>query len=212
MGIEAIPHKGGAGRAKIVCEDCGRDEVIPCAYVGSGNAASNTQRPNESQARAKALHMKWSYIKGKLRCPSCEAKRKVGPMKAVTTATTATKAPEPSKRERIQIISMLAEVYDLDAGMYSGGDTDETVAEVLGVMPGFVAIVREAEFGPAGGNEDMTALKIELEAAIKDAEARVQEAEAKAKSALAAVAVMHGLRERLGKIETAVGKRILARA
>jgi len=208
--IEAIPHKGGAGRAKIVCDDCGRDEVIPCSYVGSANASSGNARPNESQARAKALQMKWSFIKGKLRCPSCDAKRKVVPMKPATPATTAT--PEPTKRERIQIISMLSECYDLDAERYTGGDTDETVADVLGVRPGFVSIIREAEFGPAGVNEDMAALKIELEAAIKDAEARVIEVEAKAKSASAAVAVMHGLRERLGKIETAVGKRVMARA
>ena len=208
--IEAIPHKGGAGRAKIVCDDCGRDEVIPCSYVGSANASSGNARPNESQARAKALQMKWSFIKGKLRCPSCDAKRKVVPMKPATPATTAT--PEPTKRERIQIISMLSECYDLDAERYTGGDTDETVADVLGVRPGFVSIIREAEFGPAGVNEDMAALKIELEAAIIDAEKRVMEAEAKAKSASAAVAVMHGLRERLGKIETAVGKRVMARA
>ena len=123
-----------------------------------------------------------------------------------------TKAPEPSKRERIQIISMLAEVYDLDAGMYTGGDTDETVASVLGVMPGFVEIVREAEFGPAGGNEDMATLKTQLEAFTIEATEKLK-ASTDANERL--IKFMEQAKEhkvRLDKIEKAVGARILKRA
>ncbi|WP_420013960.1 hypothetical protein [Tateyamaria sp.] len=120
-------------------------------------------------------------------------------------------APEPSKRERIQIISMLADVYDLDAGMYSGGETDDTVASALEVMPGFVAIVRESEFGPAGGNEDMKALGVEMEAHINAGNEIL-------KSCADAVSKMenHILRhqeylDRLKKIEKAVGRRVMSR-
>jgi len=207
--IEGKKPNGGAPHATAHCDtpECSRHEVVACAYHRNGtNGSGGIQQPDEAQIHSKLTKQGWSFIKGKLRCPACEAKRKVVPMKPATIA------PEPTKRERIQIISMLAEVYDLEALMYTGGDTDETVAEVLGVRPGFVSIVRDAEFGPAGGNEDMAALKIELEAAIIDAEKRVIEAEAKAKSAEAAIAVMHGLRERLGKIEKAVGKRVMKRA
>jgi hypothetical protein len=65
---------------------------------------------------------------------------------------------EPTKRQRIEIITMLAECYDIDAGRYQRGDTDDTVADVLGVMPGWVAEIREAEFGPDGSNDDMAKL------------------------------------------------------
>ena len=131
------------------------------------------------------------------------------PMENVTKLS---QAPEPSKRERIQIISMLADVYDLDNGMYKNGDTDEAVAEILGTMPGFVASIREAEFGPAGGNEDMVALMADLESFAKDAAEKLSaSAETNAKL-IKAVDRAKEFQERLGRIEKAVGPRLMKRA
>jgi len=220
MGVQRIDHKGGAGRAKLVCDDCGRHEVIPCAYVGNANARSNVAQPNVSQAHKKAHNMGWSVVKNVMRCPACEAKRKVVPMKA------AEKTPEPkaatreaSKRQRIEIFTMLAEVYDLDAGRYKKGETDDTVAEVLGVMPGWVSQIREAEFGPDGCNDDMETLSKEFEqcravwrALLDDLEkagdeVRHIEAEMKAHKDRMDSAIA-----KLGAIKRAVGPRILAKA
>jgi len=215
MGVERIDHKGGAGRAKLVCDDCSRDEVIPCAYIGNANARSNVAQPNVSQAHKKAHHMGWSIVKNILRCPACEAKRKVVPMKASEKP-----APrEASKRQRIEIFTMLAEVYDLDAGRYKKGETDDTVAEVLGVMPGWVSQIRDAEFGPDGGNDDIEALSksfedsralwrdllTKLEAAgdeVKRIETEMKAQKDRMDSAIA----------KLGAIKKAVGPRILAKA
>lgn len=220
MGVERIDHKGGAGRAKIVCDDCGRDEVIPCAYVGNANARSNVAQPNVSQAHKKAHHMGWSIVKNVMRCPACEAKRKVVPMKAAEKTPEAKTAPrEASKRQRIEIFTMLAEVYDLDAGRYKKGETDDTVAEVLGVMPGWVSQIRDAEFGPDGGNDDIEALGkafeesrlawrellTQLEAAgdeVKRIETEMKAHKDRMDSAIA----------KLAAIKKAVGPRILAKA
>lgn len=223
MAIEKIPSKGGRhGKAKIICDDCGKEDCVPCAYVGVGGARNENQRPNESQARAKALQLGWAYVKNKLRCPTCEAKRKVIPMKQPTK----TEAPEPTKKERIQIFAMLADVYDVDAGRYAQGDTDETVADVLGVRPGFVAQIREAEFGPDGGNEDIDALaakiddmlremkgiKGDCEAIIKDAQSIIDNANFAFDSNKKKLAEVTALKADLEKIKKAVGPRILKAA
>ena len=140
-------------------DGCDRTETVACAYIRSKRKTA-PREPDQHQIHSKLKNQGWSYFKGKLRCPSCESKRKVATMKVVEK----TEAPrEPTKRQRIDIFTMLAECYDLDAGRYQRGDTDETVADVLGVMPGWVARIREADFGPDGGNSDMEALSAAFE-------------------------------------------------
>lgn len=159
MSIEPLPISEGVSRAKVVCDMCGRDEVVPCAYQLS--PTHHKKVPNLGQVRARAQAMGWAYVKNKFHCSYCEAERKDKAMKGKVVQM-AQKKPEeprePSKRQRIDIFTMLAEVYDIDAGRYMQGDTDETVASVLDVMPGWVAQIRESEFGPDGGNEDIEAL------------------------------------------------------
>lgn len=164
MSIEPLPIGEGVSRAKVVCDMCGRDEVVPCAYQLS--PTHHKKVPNLGQVRARAQAMGWACIKNKFHCSYCEAERKDKAMKGKVVQMAQKKTeepPEPSKRQRIDIFTMLAEVYDIDAGRYLQGDTDETVASVLGVMPGWVAQIRESEFGPDGGNEDIEALVAKLD-------------------------------------------------
>lgn len=148
--IEPIRQSAGAPRAKAICDECGGEETVACGYTR--RSPNKPPEPIVSQVRAKAISAGWSYIKGKLRCAECEKKRKVVPMKKPDIV----KAPEaPTKRQRINIITMLADVYDIDAGRYSRGDTDDSIADVLGLRPGWVAEIREAEFGPDGSNDEM---------------------------------------------------------
>ena len=179
MGIESIPHKSGAGRAKIVCDDCGRDEVIPCAYVGNSNAASDNSRPKVSQARAKAMAMNWSYVKNKLRCPACEAKRKTKNLKDTKPMTEKKTNVAPirkptGKQERL-IILALEDAYDDEAKRYRGDATDRSVAESLsdGIMPGWVADTRERLFGPAG-NEEADNLREAITSLERETKALIQ--------------------------------------
>lgn len=204
--IEPIEGKG-VSRANAVCDDCGRREAVHCDYR---RAPGNKTMPDAAQVKKKITAHGWSDIKGKLRCPTCETKRKIAPMPATKPAETV--APQMSKRDRINIISMLAEVYDLDAGRYKANDTDETVAEVLETRPGWVAEVREAEFGPAGGNENIDALEQELSASRKVMEALLDRHESLLSDIRTARDQVTGLQEQLARIKKAVGPRVMQRA
>ena len=209
MAVEGIPyHANGKAVAAVICDECGHRDEVPCAYKGKTEAKSRAARPNEGQARSKAIQLGWSIIRNKMRCPACEEKRK-SEMKqeTVTKLHQTTPARSPSKRQRIEIFTMLAEVYDIDAGLYKNGDTDDSVADVLGVMPGWVAEIREEEFGPAGGNESIENLIKQIagfekdcagtEATAVDLIKRVQALEATSKAKLAEVSAMKSDLERI---------------
>lgn len=210
MAIESIPQGKGTPRAKVICDDCGREEVVACAYTRSDRHIS---QPNASQARAKVIKLGWAYVKGCLRCSACESKRKVIPMKKVI------EQQEPTKKQRLEIISMLMEVYDLENECYLSGDTDSTVADVLNVRPGWVSQIREAEFGPDGGNEDIESLKTslgELEREIKaDSQSLrkiVDQAGQSLEKAEKRLAQVSAMRVELDKIRKAVGSHIERKA
>ncbi len=169
MGI--IPIIGvGVNRARVVCDDCGRADVVTCDYTGP---PGRKRDPNEGQIIRKITAQGWSFIKHKLRCPACEAKRKSvatrkkeTPMQAVKN--NAAEGRKPSPEQEVDIIVTLSAVYDRKKKRYSGKETDRSVAEVVGggCMPGWVSMIREDKFGPAG-NEELDALRAEL-AHVKD--------------------------------------------
>lgn len=174
MAIQGLPLQAkGKSIALIICDDCGQSEEVPCAYRGKVDRRTKTARPNDGQARARALDVGWSVVRNKMRCPNCEEKRKAQPM-PITKEASAKPPPAkpqaartPSKRERIEIFALLADVYDIDAGRYRNAETDDSVADVLGVMPGWVAEIREAEFGPDGSNDEIAKLSEAFEQSRK---------------------------------------------
>ena len=80
------------------------------------------------------------------------------------SASNITKLRQPSPKQKREIIGILEDVYDDDNKRYRGHETDKTVAETIGggVMPGWVAEIREDMFGPDGSNDEMEALLIEM--------------------------------------------------
>lgn len=71
---------------------------------------------------------------------------------------------EPTREQRREIILALETVYDVQKERYTGNYTDRIVAEEIGtgVMPGWVAKIRDEAYGPAGGNEETLALLDQL--------------------------------------------------
>lgn len=133
-------------------------------------------------------------------------------MQAVKTATLTETPREPTKKQRLEIISVLMDAYDLDAQCYSGGETDQTVADVLNVMPGWVTQIREAEFGPSGGNEDMAALKIEIEAFLVESNDTAKAAQEAVTKLMEARSTAQDHLKKLNAIQKSVGAHVLKKS
>ncbi len=206
MAFEAIRERQGAPRVSCICDDCLRSETVAAPRAKSGS-------DGDGQAAAKIQRLGWSFIGKRLRCPACEARRKVVKVNTGKSKAVVSPAPPrvPTKAQKREIIDLLREVYDADHECYRRGDTDETVASVLEVMPGWVAALREEFFGAAGGNEEMAALAGELGAFLTSAKAAQSDCEQKAQVLAAEIARAEQFRKRLAGIEGAVGARLMAR-
>ena len=165
MGIEALSGKG-VSRARVSCDVCGCAEVVPCDF--ERDHRKQIWLPNVGQISRKMVGQGWSDVKGRLHCRACEAKRKAATAKKedVTVAeakSSAGQIRQPSPEQEVDIIVALSSVYDRKAKRYQGAETDVTVAEVVGggCMPGWVAVIRAAKFGPAG-NEELAAIRAEI--------------------------------------------------
>ncbi|APZ53729.1 hypothetical protein [Salipiger abyssi] len=201
MSIRAISGKG-VNRAECVCDDCGKSESVTCDYE---RGAGNKWAPNEGQVKKKITAQGWFEVKGKLRCPACEKKRKVIPMQTKQDAAKdAGDLRQPTREQKREIMLLLGDVYDCDGGCYRGDETDQTVADTLSVMPGWVAELREEFFGPEGSNADMAALHADLCAFLDRSEKQVADL-------TGVVAEARALQQRLEKITKAVGPRVMAR-
>lgn len=185
-------NNGGVPRAQVVCDDCQKTEIVACDYEGP----QSNKRPKESQAINKVTARGWTQVKGKLRCPTCEAKRKVVKMRVKEEPV-----PEPTKAQKRQIMQMLEDTYDAEAERYQGAETDDSVAAVLGVRPGWVAELREEFFGPAGSN-------VEIEELAKRVETHLEKSAEAIKAAQTAMAEVEAIAKEINRIRSALSPRI----
>ena len=156
--------------AEVKCDCCGVTENIRAAYE---RKSTDKFEVKEGQVILKATQKGWSQIKGTLRCPECEAKRRdaAKPQKEITVKNVVnmpiTEEPrQPSREQKRQIVTLLTDVYDIASNRYTGGETDKTVADAIGggVLFGWVAQIREDLFGPDGGNEEIVRLEADVKA------------------------------------------------
>lgn len=205
MAFEPIRDGRGQPRVRCICDECGRDEVVAAVHGKNGSGG-------QGQAVSKVQKLGWSFIGKRLRCSSCEASRKVVKMADNKAAKVAVESPrKPTRAQKREIMDLLDEVYDVDAECYKRGDTDETVADVLGVMPGWVSQLREEFFGPDGGNEDIAALLAELVGLRSDAKKKGDRAVDAANALAEVVRRVDDCHARLERIKAAVGPRVMAR-
>jgi hypothetical protein len=219
--IEAIAQWKGPSSAKVICDLCLHHETVTCGYQRRGAAKSE---PNEGQCIQRVTSNGWSFVKKILRCPKCEAARKKGAAKpkwlkdaetqvkkeAKVTTTKESKPAlrQPTPDQELDIIEALLTCYDRKAKRYSGADTDKTVAESIGggVLPGWVAAIREAKFGPSGGNEEIEKIRAEIADIVSKAAAtREADRAAADKRHAETIEAARALEKRIDAVCVAVG-------
>ncbi|MGS5046041.1 MULTISPECIES: hypothetical protein [unclassified Mameliella] len=220
MSILSKPKQGGRHHsAEVVCDQCGTTETVVCDYA---REAGGSWAPNMGQINKKITQNGWAILKKKHSCPKCEKERK-----AVLVTETAVKtkpqetqaAPEPTKAQKREIMLALEDYYDTETERYKSGNTDQVLADLCGVMPGFVAKIREEFFGPDGGNEDIEALTARIEDLRNDVDGLMSQArdmseraETLRACAEAKLAEIGTVSSDLARVKKAVGPAALHRA
>jgi len=178
MTAQTINVLSGGERVLITCDAC-------CAQISfdvrkpNGTISKRTAANSGHAMRRAALSKGWSMSPGKHFCPRCtkrrhgadEPKLKSIKEKTMVQKTEAKQAlRQPSQEQRGDIIEMLVVSYDRKAKRYKGADTDKTVADAIGggCLPGWVTEIRERDFGPTGGNEEIEAIRAEIAAVQAD--------------------------------------------
>jgi len=193
--------------ATCTCGKCGHQETIKCDFaekirVGEAPAV------NEAQAITKLTATGWTYIKKKLLCPNCEAQRRKPAPEAKEPDMTTASAPlrQPTRDQKRFIVAALEEAYDVTKQRYRDAETDKTISDMLGngIMPGWVAAIREDMFGPDGNDELVT-----LSEEVKDWMSKADRALANANSAISEMVEARGkvkeISLRLSKLIAAIG-------
>ncbi len=153
--------------ARCTCTGCGRVKDVRAAHgvtnkriMVSGLTSMKLGKPGQAIKKIEAQG--WHSISKKIYCPNCVEARRSKEILHMDTAPASTNvaqiAPrQPTPKQKREIIGILEVCYDDEAKRYKGGDTDKSVADILGegVMLGWVSSIREEMFGPDGGNAEM---------------------------------------------------------
>ena len=184
MALIAIKGPRNQELAEATCDECGAMATVPASHAHSKGFARGGAPimilQNPDQSLSKLRRQGWAQVKNRIYCPSCEAARRLREAPTMekdmaVKSENVTQLRQPTIEQRRQIVEMLVITYDGAAQRYKGTDTDKTISDALGngVMPGWVAEIREQNFGPAGGNEELDAIRAELAAIEKKQAAEI---------------------------------------
>lgn len=194
------------------CDVCNAETAVKAQHNRHRGNVSKREVV-ESQVLIKLQTQGWTYIKKTLRCASCEEERKKSfttqkVMETIMVEQTTTDLRQPTREQKRQIMSLLDEVYDVQNGYYTGSETDKTIADTLGtgILPGWVAAIREEFFGPDGGNDELLQLREELSALKKATEQVAKTCHDDIQKALAALRDYNKLREKVSEYDARVEK------
>lgn len=207
--IKALDRSQHGSRVVAKCDDCGHSEYEACDYERGSNGS---WRANEGQVIHRLTKRGWSHIKGRLRCMSCEIKRK-SQKGGQIVAENVTPLRQPSREQKRQIIDLLTEVYDTKAERFRGCESDVTVADAIGggVLFGWVAQIRDELFGPDGRNEELDSLADDIRQWQSTADGLLTKAHAAISDFEAARSKVSEMQGRLDAIVKAAGPRAALR-
>ena len=166
--IQAIKGLRGEELALCKCDECAAELSLKAQHGTTNGGRGHWQKTlsiqNEGAVHKKLQGAGWQVTRGKVFCKTCIEKRKHHSDPVMSSIT---EIRQPTREQKREIIALLEIAYDTAAERYKGTDNDMTVAASLqGVMPGWVAAIREELFGANGANDDIATLADEIKAFI----------------------------------------------
>lgn len=149
--------------AIVACDTCREEHQVNCSYVRERGC----NIPNSSQVNKKLSQKGWKMTKRHHYCPSCLAQSKE--QVDMPKDTPPIEQPkQPTRRQKRDIMAALEGAYDTENQRYVSGESDQTVADVCEVVPGWVAEIREEFFGSDGANDEIIKFEEICKAANKE--------------------------------------------
>jgi hypothetical protein len=221
--IQAIKGPRNSTLALCTCDECAAEVSFDSLNVGGVGPVKNAKvvgsplQLKEPGAVNKRLYERGWIVAGKrIRCPKCEARRKErqralkanveqGEGEAMNGKVTDIR--RPTREQRRDIRAALDLHYDLKAERYIGGETDLTIARIVGggCMFGWVAEIRDADYGPDGGNEQIAQVAAAIAALESRASACETRVSASIAEALAAKKEISGIAAETAALQKSIG-------
>lgn len=214
--IEAIKGRGNVNLALCRCDRCAAEVSIQALHQphtgGKSGPGLRLKEPGEVNRRL--ISRGWRVGSKNILCPTCAGKNdgKTNCEEAMAGNVTELRQPTPAQRRAIN--EALGLFYDIEQARYRAGETDKTVAEQIGggIMPGWVAEIREAFYGADGGNVDIDELLAELRIWCGDIDQKAADIAARHQALVADIRALNdvkviagGYLKRIEVIKAAVG-------
>jgi hypothetical protein len=153
----------------------------------------------------------WRVSGNRVTCPNCIANERFSLKKKETDMQTQEKVVQdirkPTPEDRRKIMAELNDCYDIEVGCYAVGETDQTIADRLKVMRGWVTEIRTQFFGESGANDEMLNVRNALDGLIKSTEEHGNVALEFAAKSEQRLAELKTMRERVAALMKAFGQK-----
>ena len=163
-------YANGRQTARVTCDCCGKEVVIgiPTTNYHRNMTPSRRAKIAAEVRTSKPVVQKmrsvgWVVNKAKVVCNTCVKKdneekmnQKISVKKVASTATKIEPNRKPTREQRREIIRLLEDCYDVDRECYKGKESDQSIADTCegNVLWGWVAAIREENYGAGDGNEE----------------------------------------------------------
>ena len=199
----------GREMARCTCDKCAAVIEFPAMH-GSTNGGELHRGLNFMKLANVARSVTgrgWAISGKRALCHDCIAAARQPKEKPAVTNVEPIRAP--TREQKRQIVELLTDVYDTQTERFRGTDSDVTIADAVGggCMFGWVAEIREAMFGPDGGNEEHTALIADIATWRANADKLADDMHGALREFNDARVKVKALEDRLAKVIHAVGPR-----
>jgi len=168
MGVETFYD--GRLQVRLICDQCKTSIVVsaPSYHLPKSASAQQVKKGITELRTSKAVTQKartagWLVNKQTIACGCCLKNRneekmnqKISVKKVASTATKIEPNRKPTREQRREIIRLLEDCYDVDRECYKGKESDQSIADTCegNVLWGWVAAIREENYGAGDGNEE----------------------------------------------------------
>lgn len=135
--------------------------VMSCCNCGAEEEFVNKATSPTEYVVKRVERAGWKFMSRHHKCPECAKKEREKDMKTNNVVAIKSEPQIASKevlKKQRELYDLLDSTFDVEAGRYNGGGSDEALADLTGLSKAYVAEVREAAYGPIKVDQELLKL------------------------------------------------------